>query len=197
MRNRRYPPGAWPLPVLVRGSPTLDSSSSLGAPSMARSAVELSSTRTRQPVALPVYKCNDLQRGAAIRGCSLFGRGSVAVAGRANRQSRGVRARSADVRRCPCRRECAAEALAAGPGIVGMWCGVKLSCEMGGRRRRRRRPCLPAFCDQSGPQPPKRGRDLRRWTGIEPAGRGSPVPTALKAAGPTRCPDTSLGMDRF
>ena len=33
----------------------------------------------------------------------------------------------------------------------------------------------------------------RRWTGIEPAGRGSPVPTALKAAEPTRCPDTSLG----
>jgi hypothetical protein len=32
----------------------------------------------------------------------------------------------------------------------------------------------------------------RRWTGIEPAGRGSPVPTALKAAEPTRCPDTSL-----
>ena len=31
----------------------------------------------------------------------------------------------------------------------------------------------------------------RRWTGIEPAGRGSPVPTALKAAEPTRCPDTS------
>ncbi len=31
----------------------------------------------------------------------------------------------------------------------------------------------------------------RRWTGIEPAGRGSPVPTALKAAEPTRYPDTS------
>ena len=33
----------------------------------------------------------------------------------------------------------------------------------------------------------------RRWTGIEPAGRGSPVPTALKAAEPTRYPDTSAG----
>ena len=32
----------------------------------------------------------------------------------------------------------------------------------------------------------------RRWTGIEPAGRGSPVPTALKAAEPTRYPDTSV-----
>src|SRR5215218_6488802 len=31
----------------------------------------------------------------------------------------------------------------------------------------------------------------RRWTGIEPAGRGSPVPAALKAVEPTRCPDTS------
>ena len=31
----------------------------------------------------------------------------------------------------------------------------------------------------------------RRWTGIEPAGRGSPVPTALKAAEPTRYPDIS------
>jgi D-2-hydroxyacid dehydrogenase (NADP+) len=31
----------------------------------------------------------------------------------------------------------------------------------------------------------------RRWTGIEPAGRGSLVPTALKAAEPTRYPDTS------
>lgn len=50
----------------------------------------------------------------------------------------------------------------------------------------------------------------RRWTGIEPAGRGSLVPTALKAAEPTRYPDTSasqgsrrrswgysLGMKRF
>ena len=35
----------------------------------------------------------------------------------------------------------------------------------------------------------------RRWTGIEPAGRGSPVPTALKAAEPTRCPDTSLAAN--
>ena len=33
--------------------------------------------------------------------------------------------------------------------------------------------------------------DERRWTGIEPAGRGSPVPAALKAVEPTRCPDTS------
>ena len=33
----------------------------------------------------------------------------------------------------------------------------------------------------------------RRWTGIEPAGRGSLVPTALKAAEPTRYPDTSIG----
>jgi len=31
----------------------------------------------------------------------------------------------------------------------------------------------------------------RRWTGIEPAGWGSPIPTALKAAEPTRYPDTS------
>ena len=36
-------------------------------------------------------------------------------------------------------------------------------------------------------------RGWRRWTGIEPAGRGSPVPAALKAVGPTRCPDTSAG----
>jgi len=32
----------------------------------------------------------------------------------------------------------------------------------------------------------------RRWTGIEPAGRGSLVPTALKAAESTRYPDTSV-----
>ena len=31
----------------------------------------------------------------------------------------------------------------------------------------------------------------RRWTGIEPAGRGSPVPPALKAGEPTRHSDTS------
>ena len=31
----------------------------------------------------------------------------------------------------------------------------------------------------------------RRWTGIEPAGRGSPVPPALKAGEPTRYSDTS------
>ena len=31
----------------------------------------------------------------------------------------------------------------------------------------------------------------RRWTGIEPAGQGSPAPTALKAAVPTRRTDTS------
>ncbi len=35
----------------------------------------------------------------------------------------------------------------------------------------------------------------RRWTGIEPAGRGAPVPAALKAVGPTRRPDTSVGQD--
>ncbi|MDQ1376529.1 MAG: hypothetical protein QOE15_702 [Acidimicrobiaceae bacterium] len=34
----------------------------------------------------------------------------------------------------------------------------------------------------------------RRWTGIEPAGQGSPVPTALKAAEPTRYPDTSAAQ---
>jgi hypothetical protein len=33
----------------------------------------------------------------------------------------------------------------------------------------------------------------RRWTGIEPAGRGSPVPPALKAGEPTRRSDTSAG----
>jgi hypothetical protein len=50
-----------------------------------------------------------------------------------------------------------------------------------------------------GPASPRRMgersgvRARRRWTGIEPAGRGSPVPTALKAAEPTRCPDTSAG----
>ncbi len=32
----------------------------------------------------------------------------------------------------------------------------------------------------------------RRWTGIEPAGRGSPAPPALKAGRPTRCLDTSV-----
>ena len=31
----------------------------------------------------------------------------------------------------------------------------------------------------------------RRWTGIEPARRGSPASAALKAVGPTRRPDTS------
>ena len=41
-------------------------------------------------------------------------------------------------------------------------------------------------------EPPKFERTpWRRWTGIEPAERGSPVPTALKAAEPTRCSDTS------
>jgi len=34
-------------------------------------------------------------------------------------------------------------------------------------------------------------RCWRRWTGIEPAVRGSLAPTALKAAEPTRYPDTS------
>ena len=33
--------------------------------------------------------------------------------------------------------------------------------------------------------------EWRRWTGIEPAGRGSPVPPALKAGEPTRRSDTS------
>jgi hypothetical protein len=33
--------------------------------------------------------------------------------------------------------------------------------------------------------------EWRRWTGIEPASRGSLVTTALKAAEPTRYPDTS------
>ena len=33
----------------------------------------------------------------------------------------------------------------------------------------------------------------RRWTGIEPAVVGTPRPTALKAAEPTRCTDTSSG----
>jgi len=32
----------------------------------------------------------------------------------------------------------------------------------------------------------------RRWTGIEPAGRGSLVPTVLKTAAPTRRADTSV-----
>ena len=46
------------------------------------------------------------------------------------------------------------------------------------------------------PAPGSDGRGVwagcwRRWTGIEPAGRGSLVPTALKAAEPTRYPDTS------
>ena len=35
--------------------------------------------------------------------------------------------------------------------------------------------------------------DWRRWTGIEPARRGSLVSAALKAVEPTRCPDTSGG----
>src|SRR5262249_54623806 len=38
--------------------------------------------------------------------------------------------------------------------------------------------------------------ERRRWTGIEPAGRGPPVPAALKAVEPTRCPDTSALHDR-
>ncbi len=51
--------------------------------------------------------------------------------------------------------------------------------------------------DRTAPTDPVRPRDIlwtcwRRWTGIEPAGRGSPVPTALKAAEPTRCSDTSV-----
>ena len=45
-----------------------------------------------------------------------------------------------------------------------------------------RRPGGPAGTDAS-----------RRWTGIEPARRGSPVSAALKAEGPTRSPDTSNG----
>jgi hypothetical protein len=35
----------------------------------------------------------------------------------------------------------------------------------------------------------------RRWTGIEPAGRGSLVPAALKAVESTRYPDTSAADD--
>ena len=35
------------------------------------------------------------------------------------------------------------------------------------------------------------GDSWRRWTGIEPAGRGSPIPPALKAGEPTRRSDTS------
>ena len=41
------------------------------------------------------------------------------------------------------------------------------------------------------PCPRRRRRGWRRWTGIEPAGQGSPAPTALKAAEPTRRSDTS------
>ena len=40
---------------------------------------------------------------------------------------------------------------------------------------------------------PDQGAEERRWTGIEPARRGSPVSAALKAVGPTRRPDTSEG----
>ena len=35
------------------------------------------------------------------------------------------------------------------------------------------------------------GVEWRRWTGIEPAGQGSPIPPALKAGEPTRRSDTS------
>ena len=38
---------------------------------------------------------------------------------------------------------------------------------------------------------PATRRNWRRWTGIEPARRGSPASAALKAVGPTRRPDTS------
>ncbi len=38
---------------------------------------------------------------------------------------------------------------------------------------------------------PRREREWRRWTGIEPAGQGSPIPPALKAGEPTRRSDTS------
>ena len=40
---------------------------------------------------------------------------------------------------------------------------------------------------------PDQAVEERRWTGIEPARRGSPVSAALKAVGPTRRPDTSNG----
>ncbi len=43
---------------------------------------------------------------------------------------------------------------------------------------------------------PPQGPEERRWTGIEPARRGSPVSAALKAVGPTRRPDTSTDEDR-
>ena len=41
------------------------------------------------------------------------------------------------------------------------------------------------------PRPGPAASSWRRWTGIEPAGRGSPVPPALKAGEPTRRSDTS------
>ena len=37
--------------------------------------------------------------------------------------------------------------------------------------------------------------EWRRWTGIEPAGQGSPIPPALKAGEPTRRSDTSAEDD--
>jgi hypothetical protein len=43
----------------------------------------------------------------------------------------------------------------------------------------------------TGQGPGARPTAERRWTGIEPARRGSPVSAALKAVGPTRRPDTS------
>ena len=46
-----------------------------------------------------------------------------------------------------------------------------------------------------GARRPSRRRS-RRWTGIEPAGRGSPVPPALKAGRPTRRLDTSTAERR-
>src|SRR5215217_2758099 len=54
------------------------------------------------------------------------------------------------------------------------------------------------WCRRTLVAPNSFGAELfwRRWTGIEPAGRGSPVPPALKAGEPTRCPDTSTSDPR-
>ena len=54
------------------------------------------------------------------------------------------------------------------------------------------RPSQPSLCSGAGSGTVVDIRThQRRWTGIEPAGRGAPVPAALKAVGPTRRPDTS------
>ena len=64
----------------------------------------------------------------------------------------------------------------------------------GGRESRasRRPPHDGGRCRTTIARLGERGR-RRRWTGIEPAGRGSPVPPALKAGEPTRRSDTSRG----